>query len=92
MKAQKEVIHFLWKGDFIPRTLYIATLDVNSISRTGKTFKKATLSPDKNYIILEFKESMQIWKILESSAVEENKIYQLYQEQKQLLLLINDIP
>lgn len=82
----KEMILTSSYGNF-----YIATLDANKVYHQElENLQKATLSPDKNYIILEFKDSMQIWKTSPFGIIqwlEENKIYQLStQEQKQLLL------
>jgi len=82
----KEMILTSSQGNF-----YIATLDANRVyHKEIENLQKATLSPDKNYIILEFKDSMQIWKTSPFGIIqwlEENKIYQLStQEQKQLLL------
>jgi WD40 repeat protein len=82
----KEMILTSSYGNF-----YIATLDANRVYHQElENLQKATLSLDKNYIILEFKDSMQIWKTSPFGIIqwlEENKIYQLStQEQKQLLL------
>lgn len=70
---------------------YIATLDANRVyHKELENLQKATLTPDKNYIVLEFKDAMQVWKTSPFGIIqwlEENKIYQLStQEQKQLLL------
>ncbi|WP_375562902.1 WD40 repeat domain-containing protein [Bernardetia sp. OM2101] len=70
---------------------YIATLDANRVYHQKiENLQKATLSPDKNYIILHFSEALQVWKTSPFGIIqwlEENKIYQLStQEQKQLLL------
>ncbi|WP_338761227.1 WD40 repeat domain-containing protein [Bernardetia sp. ABR2-2B] len=82
----KEMILTSSYGNF-----YIATLDANRVyHKKIDNLQKATLSPDKNYIILHFSESMQVWKTSPFGIIqwlEENKIYQLStQEQKQLLL------
>ena len=71
--------------------LYIATLDASNVYHQKiNQLQKATLTPDKNYIILHFSDAMQIWKTSPFGIIqwlEENKIYQLStQEQKQLLL------
>jgi len=70
---------------------YIATLDANKVYHQKiENLQKASLTPDKNYIVLEFANSLQIWKTSPFGIIqwlEENKIYQLStQEQKQLLL------
>lgn len=70
---------------------YIATLDANRVYHQKiENLQKATLSPDKNYIILHFSDALQVWKTSPFGIIqwlEENKIYQLStQEQKQLLL------
>lgn len=82
----KEMILTSSYGNF-----YIATLDVNKVyHQKMENLQKATLSPDKNYIVLHFSDSLQIWKTSPFGIIqwlEENKIYQLStQEQKQLLL------
>ncbi len=73
------------------QNFYIATLDVNRVYHQElKSLERATLSADKNYIILECKDAIQVWKTSPFGIIqwlEENKIYQLStQEQKQLLL------
>lgn len=82
----KEMILTSSQGNF-----YIATLNADKVYHQElENLQKATLTPNKNYIILEFKDSMQIWKTSPFGIIqwlEENKIYQLSTiEQKQLLL------
>lgn len=82
----KEMILTSSYGNF-----YIATLDANRVYHQKiDHLQKATLSPDKNYIILHFSDALQVWKTSPFGIIqwlEENKIYQLStQEQKQLLL------
>ena len=82
----KEMILTSSNGNF-----YIATLNADKVyHQEVEGLEKATLSPDKNYIILYFKDEMQIWKTSPFGIIkwlEKNKIYQLStQEQKQLLL------
>ncbi len=82
----KEMILTSSKGHF-----YIATLNADKVyHQEVENLEKATLSADKNYIVLELKENLQVWKTSPFGIIqwiEENKIYQLStQEQKQLLL------
>jgi WD40 repeat protein len=82
----KEMILTSSQGHF-----YIATLDANKVyHKKLENLQKATLTPDKNYIVLHFADSLQVWKTSPFGIIqwlEENKIYQLStQEQKQLLL------
>lgn len=82
----KEMILTSSKDNF-----YIATLDANKVyHKELKNLQKASLTEDKNYIVLEFEKSLQVWKTSPFGIIqwlEENKIYQLStQEQKQLLL------
>lgn len=82
----KEMILTSSQGHF-----YIATLDANRVYHQKiENLEKATLTPDKNYIVLHFSDALQIWKTSPFGIIqwlEENKIYQLStQEQKQLLL------
>ncbi|WP_041264030.1 WD40 repeat domain-containing protein [Bernardetia litoralis] len=82
----KEMILTSSYGNF-----YIATLDANRVyHKRIENLQKATLTPDKSYIVLHFKDSVQVWKTSPFGIIqwlEENKIYQLStQEQKQLLL------
>jgi WD40 repeat protein len=82
----KEMILTSSKNNF-----YIATLDADKVyHKKIENLQKASLTPDKNYIILEFADALQVWKTSPFGIIqwlEENKIYQLStQEQKQLLL------
>ena len=82
----KEMILTSSYGNF-----YIATLGANGVYHQElENLQKATLSPDKDYIVLYFSDWLQVWKTSPFGIIqwlEENKIYQLStQEQKQLLL------